>query len=300
MYYIVYGLLYAVSLLPLWLLYGIGDLIRVLLFRVFGYRRNVVRGNLAIAFPEKSAAEREKIRSDFEHQFVDTFIETIKLFSAGKGFIMNRVTGNFHVLNELYNGGLVRAQVHMGHNFNWEMLNLAYPYYFRYTLLAVYMPLQNKVMNRVFLKLRSRTGNVMLPATDMRKAMLPHRSSHFLVGLVADQVPGNMDKAWWLNFFGVPTPFVSGPEKGAAAGNLPVIFAHAYRVRRGHYYLYLEVASEAPHDLPKGTLTRQYRDFLERVMRENPGGWLWSHRRWKKKWDSAYTAQWIDNTPPPL
>ena len=53
----------------------------MLLYYVIGYRKDVVKSNLAIAFPEKSEAEKTLIMKDFYKGFVDTFIETIKLFS---------------------------------------------------------------------------------------------------------------------------------------------------------------------------------------------------------------------------
>src|SRR5215203_5768158 len=87
MYYIVYGLLYLVSLLPLWLLYGVSDIFFVLIYYVIGYRKEVVMENLAIAFPEKTGKERKEIARRFYRNFTDTFIETIKLISAGDNFI---------------------------------------------------------------------------------------------------------------------------------------------------------------------------------------------------------------------
>ena len=81
MYYLVYGFLYLVSLLPFSILYLLSDFVYILMYYVFGYRKTVVMGNLAIAFPEKSLTEREVIASAFYKNFVDTFIETIKLLS---------------------------------------------------------------------------------------------------------------------------------------------------------------------------------------------------------------------------
>lgn len=286
------------SLLPMWFLFGLSDVIRWLLFRVFGYRRRVVRENLKIAFPEKTQKEREKIRSGFEKNFTDTFIEMLKLFSASKEFLMKRVVGNYEVFNELYDRGL-RCQGHMGHNFNWEMMNLTFGYYCKHPLLGVYMPLANKTMDRIFFEMRSRTGTKMLPATDMRNAMLPYRNEQYMLGLVADQVPGQVHRAWWLYFFGQPTPFTPGPEKGAVAGNIPVVFVRSVKIKRGYYRLIAELATDSPADLPHGELTRRYRDFLERVIRENPDMWLWSHRRWKRTWDPAFAENWIDKAPMP-
>ncbi|KYP15684.1 lipid A biosynthesis acyltransferase, partial [Flavihumibacter sp. CACIAM 22H1] len=281
MYYFVYGFLYLVSLAPIRVLYAVGDLLGWLIFELAGYRRAVVNNNLRLAFPAKTDLERTRIRRTFQRNFIDTFIETIKLISAGKSFITSRMQGDFEKLNDLYDRGL-RCQVHMGHNFNWELANLAYGYYCKHPLLGVYMPLKNKAMDKLFRQLRSKTGTILLPATSMKKSMLPYRDTHYLLGLVADQVPANVQQAYWLNFFNHPTAFIPGPEKGARTGNLPVAFVHITKEKRGYYYLHVKIAAEDPVSLPEGELTRMYRDFLEETIRQDPAMWLWSHRRWKK------------------
>ena len=299
MYYLVYGLLYTMSLLPIQILYGIGSFAGWLLFRVFGYRREVITNNLARAFPDKSGEDRALIRKKFERNFTDTFIEVVKSISWPESTIKKRMTGNFDLIHELYEKGL-SCQVHLGHNFNWELLNLAYGYYAGgMPLLTVYMPLHNKVMDRIFRKLRSRSGNILLPATNMRAAMMPYRNSQYALALVADQVPGNTHSAWWLRFFDTPTPFIPGPEKGARAGNIPVAFAQVTKVKRGYYQVEITLVTENPASYPPGALTRMYRDYLEKTMRQHPDMWLWSHRRWKHAWNSSYASQWIDTTPIP-
>lgn len=299
MYYLVYGFLYLFSLLPMWVLYGITDFVCWLVFGVFGYRRTVVLKNLAIAFPEKSDAERKLLARKFERNFTDTFAETIKLLSASKEFLLKRVKVDIAAIEAIYEKGL-RCQVHLGHNFNWEMAQVAFSYSSRYLFLGVYMPLNNKIMDRIFITLRGRSGTVLLPANDMRKSMIPYRNSQYLLGLAADQVPGKIRKAMWLNFFGVPTAFTAGPEKGARTGNIPVVFVHITKEKRGHYFLHSKLATEDPASLPEGELTCMYRDFLEKVIRERPDMWLWSHRRWKKTWNPEESAkQWIDRVPAP-
>ena len=57
------------------------DIIALLLQHVFKYRAKVVQQNLAIAFPQKTAKERQAIANDFYQQFTDSFIETFKLIS---------------------------------------------------------------------------------------------------------------------------------------------------------------------------------------------------------------------------
>lgn len=287
MYYIVYGLLYLLSLLPLRVLYLLSDFAYFLVYYVAGYRKKVVLDNLSIAFPEKTEEERKRIAKKFYRNFTDNFIETIKLLSAGKRFIRKHFTVDTQIFYELYKQGK-KCQIHLGHNFNWEIGNLAMGFSTPYTFLVVYMPINNKTMDRLFQKLRSKTGCVLLPATEMRTAMLPWRDKQYMLALVADQNPGVPSKGYWLNFFGRPTPFVNGPEKGARANDAAVVFVYFVKHKRGYYEMISELAVSEPRSLPEGELTRRYIQYLERVIRDNPEMWLWSHRRWKHQWKPEY------------
>ncbi|HTM91935.1 MAG TPA: lysophospholipid acyltransferase family protein [Flavisolibacter sp.] len=287
MYSIVYGLLYLVSLLPLRVLYLFSDFAYFIIYHVAGYRKKVVLDNLSIAFPEKTEIERKKIAKKFYRNFTDNFIETIKLLSAGKNFLRKHYICDVKLFEELYQQGKI-CQVHLGHNFNWEIANLAMAFYTPYTMLAVYMPITNKIIDRLFRKIRSKTGVVLLPATKMRTAMLPWRDKQYLLALVADQNPGVPSKGYWLNFFGRPTPFVTGPEKGARANDAAVVFVHFTKTKRGYYEAHPELASLEPNSLPETQLTQNYIQYLERVIKANPEMWLWSHRRWKHNWKPEY------------
>ncbi|MDP4148927.1 MAG: lysophospholipid acyltransferase family protein [Bacteroidota bacterium] len=289
MYYVVYGGLYLVSLLPLWLLYPLSDVLALLLYYVIRYRRRVVFSNLSIAFPEKSEAERRRIARKFYRNFVDNFIETIKLLSASRSFIMRHfVVDNPEVLEEFYAQGR-RCQLHLGHNFNWELANAAIPFYTRYTFIVVYMPIENKLLDRLFLRLRRRTGSVLLPATSMQRAMMPYRNEQYLLALVGDQAPPHADNAYWLNFFGRPTPFIRGPERGARAADIPDVFVRFYRTRRGYYRIHFTVLSDHSAGMPEGRITLLYARHMEDAIRQNPDLWLWSHKRWKHEWKEEFS-----------
>ncbi|MBO9200066.1 MULTISPECIES: lysophospholipid acyltransferase family protein [Niastella] len=294
MYYIVYGLLYLVSLLPLRVLYILSDGFYLLVYRLLGYRRKVVLDNLQLVFPEKSLAERRKIASKFYHNFIDSLFETIKMVSASDKYIQKRVTGNWEVLNDLYKTGR-SCQVHLGHTFNWEWANLACAKEVQYTFLGVYMPIKNQAFDRLFRKIRAKSGTVLIPATDMRHAMMPWRHRQYCIGLVADQAPANPERCFWLSFFGTPTAFVTGPETGAHGGNIPVVFANIEKPSRGRYKVVLTLAEDQPEKLKRGELTLRYVHYLEKAIKEQPDMWLWSHRRWKHAWKEEYRKLWIGN-----
>jgi KDO2-lipid IV(A) lauroyltransferase len=298
MYYFFYSLLYLVSLLPMRVLYLIADGIYGLVYYVFEYRKKVVMDNLQRAFPEKTNAERIRIAKKFYRNLIDSFIEVIKLLSASQRFLRKRFTMDTSILRELHATG-VSCQVHLGHTFNWEWGQRVLTDLTDYKIMVVYQPITNKFFEKLFYRLRTRSGNIFLPANNMREAIQPYLQSQYLLALVADQAPSNPAAAWWMDFFGHPTPFVAGPEKGARNCGLPVVFATIEKPRRGYYHATLTLGSGEPHCLSEGELTRNYVHFLESVIRRNPDMWLWSHRRWKHTWKNDYSARWISEAPRP-
>jgi KDO2-lipid IV(A) lauroyltransferase len=297
MYYFIYAFFYLLSLLPMRLLYLLSDLIYLLVYYVLGYRRDIVIKNLQKVFPEKTDQERIKIAKQFYLNLIDSFVETIKQCSAGRGFLQKRVTANWEVLQPLYKTGK-SCQLHLGHTFNWEWGHHVLAMHTSYQVLVVYMPISNKVFEKLMYNLRTRYGNKFIAAGNMSKSMATYKDCQYLLGLVADQSPGGLDNAYWLNFFGYPTAFVSGPERGARTGNLPVVFSSISKPKRGRYRATLEIACEDPSTLKEGDLTLLYAKFMERAISQNPDMWLWSHRRWKHSWDPKYKKNWIDKDPP--
>jgi KDO2-lipid IV(A) lauroyltransferase len=253
----------------------------------------VTRNNLLLAFPELPEKEIIRIEKKFYRNFVDSFIETLKLLSASHAYIKKHfVMDNMEVLDNFYDQGR-KCQLHLGHTFNWEVANVAMPLICRYPFIVAYMPLENKIFERLFLHLRGRTGSILLPATRMQRAIMPYRNTQYLLTLVADQAPGNPGQSYWLNFFGHPAPFVRGPERGAHIADIPAVFVKFYKTRRGYYHVTLTTLSDHPAELPEGELTRRYCKMLEDAIREHPDLWLWSHRRWKVAWKEEYRKMWI-------
>ncbi len=280
------------------LLYLLSDGIYWIGYYLVGYRKEVVMQNLLRAFPEKTLAERKTIAKQFYHNFIDSYVEMIKLLTASREFI----TQHFQVDNpELYEqvlAGGQKCQVLLGHTLNWEYANLALPFYTEYRFIVAFMPLTNGVFNRLLLKLRSRTGTIMLPANQLRRSIIPYRKSVYMLSLVADQAPSNPGGSYWLNFFSHPTPFLRGPERGARVADVPVLFCHFYKTARGSYRAKLELLAEHSGQLPEGELTMRYVARLQQAIKQYPDLYLWSHRRWKYTWLPEYEKLWIDRSDP--
>jgi hypothetical protein len=152
-----------------------------------------------------------------------TSLETIKLLSASPALSQKHfVIDNPEVMEDFHRTRAERSSCHLGHLFGWEVANVAMPLLTRFTFLVAYMPVENKVFERLFLRLRGRNGTVLLPATRMQRAILPYRNhTVYALALVADQAPGGPENSYWLNFFGRPTAFIRGAERGARIGISP-------------------------------------------------------------------------------
>lgn len=298
MYFIIYGFLYLFSLLPFAVLYLISDVIYFFLYYVFGYRRGVVISNLKIAFPGKDEKELNKISKQFYHNLTDTFVEIIKLISMSESSFNKRCRGDFSIIKDLIDKGK-NVQLHAGHQFNWEFGSLfmsrtikTIPTY------AIYMPIQNKAMERLFLKIRQKFGTIFIKATEFKEKRNEIFKDRFVVFLAADQNPGNPAAAYWQNYFTKPAPFITGPEIGGIKNEAAVVFVRSRIIKRGHYVLECTLCTENAATTAVGEITREFRDFLERIIIEEPHNYLWTHRRWKWDYKDEYKENWIDNQTP--
>ena len=77
-YILVYPFLWLISILPFRLLYTFSDGVYILLYHIIRYRRETVKENLNLVFPEKSDAEKTRITKAFYHHMCDMILESIK------------------------------------------------------------------------------------------------------------------------------------------------------------------------------------------------------------------------------
>ena len=243
--------------------------------------------NLSIAFPEKSMEERIQIAKEFYHNFTDTFIETIKLFSTSDKEFGERYSSNNHILDQFLEDGK-DVQCLAGHFFNWEYVNLGEARNGKYPFAGVYMPITNKTFDRIMFNLRKRYGTILIPAGEFKTKFNEYVTGHYALALAADQNPGNPANAHWVMFFNRLTPFIKGPEKGAKKDNLAVVFAHFYKTKRGYYHTELELVTTTPREFEEGQLTQLFAQYVEKAIRLKPANYLWSHRRWKWNYEEKY------------
>lgn len=295
MYYLIYGLLYLFSLLPLRLLYWISDFLFFIVYYIVQYRKKIVLDNLEIAFPEKSITEKKIIAKQFYKNFVDTFVETIKMISISDKAFHRMVEMDLSKVIALANEGK-SIQFHAGHQFNWELANWKIAEKMPIPFVGVYMRISNRHFDKIFYDLRAKKGTVLVEVKEFRNKMHQFLNTQYSIGLAADQNPADAKKGFWLNFFNKPVPFVTGPDKAAIKNKTAVVFVRLIKIKRGKYKFETEIITEQASGFKEGELTCLYRDMLEDTIRKYPSNYLWSHRRWKRPFTEEFQKQWIDRS----
>ncbi len=265
------------------MLYLLSDAIYFIIYHLAGYRKQVVMKNLLQAFPGKPEDERIQIAKKFYRNLSDMMVESVKMISISPESLEKRFSGDLSLLEVLEKEGR-GYQIHLGHYFNWEWANLFIKTKVSLPFLVTYMPLSNNTVNRLFLKIRSRFGSIMIPANDVQHAMKPWQDKSFINVLVADQNPGNPRRTYWYPFLNKMTAFYKGPELSARRRNMPVVYGEIRRMKRGKYHITLKLITADPQNEKEGIITERFVQLLEKGIREQPESWVWSHRRWKHEW----------------
>ena len=286
MYYLVWGIVYSVSLLPFPVIYGISDFLYIIIYKVAKYRRALTRKNLRDSFPEKSEAELLDIERKFYHYFCDYIMETFKLASMSKEEMRRRVNySNLEVLHEHLRRGN-NMICYFGHYCNWEWLtSIGLHCINGFQVGQVYHILENKVMNAVILKIRSAMGTESISMQILLRKVVEKRRNNqpILLGFNSDQVPLYQATRHWTDFLNhKDTLVITGTEQVARKFDFVCLYADYTRIRRGYYNLEVKTLCLHPKDTPEWSITDMYFKELEKTIRNAPQYWLWTHNRWKR------------------
>ncbi len=271
------------SRIPLTLWYPFARLLAFLAWKVFPYRRHVVKANLEASFPEWDHATRERVMRDYYRGFADMLVEVMRSLRLTRADLARRVV--------IRNPGLVRDEMARGkpvlvvaaHQCNWEWMLLALSTQLEVPLDAAYKPLVDNWAEREMLKLRSRFGARMIPAQQLLGDILRQRGAPRVVAMVADQEPVTSERKHWVRFLNRDTAFFLGAEEIARATRYAAFFVRLRRVARGHYEVEFVPLAAAGEQLPPGDFTNRYARLVEEQIRAAPADWPWSHKRWKLK-----------------
>lgn len=269
--------------LPFKFFHLLADLLYLLIFKLIGYRKKVVKNNLRNSFPEKSGAEIEQICRGFYRNLCDIIVETIKCLTIQPEEVKKRVTfRNKELVDRLTNeyGGIVAAT---SHNANWEFMIVAIAAE-GIPIEGIYRPLTNRFADKFIYEVRAHLGGYPIPIDKLVREIAKRRKDIKFLMNIADQSPGHSAKKFWTTFLNQETAFLKGTAYFARLLNYPVVFVECERIKRGYYQVnFKELALPPFQKNEEDMVTRKYVDYLEDLIRRQPEDWLWSHKRWKRK-----------------
>ena len=285
LYYLIYGLCYIVSLLPLRVLYLLSDFFFLIVFHLVKYRRRLVAKHLADSFPEKTEAERECVERDFYHWFCDYLVESIKLISMSERQMKRRlVFKGTDVVDQVVAEGQSCA-VYLGHYGNWEWVT-SLPLWVtpKAQCGQIYHAIENPQFDRLFLRLRQRFGAVCIPMAETLRRIIKYRQEGrpVVIGYIGDQVPFWNNIHHWCQFLNHDTPVLTGTERLTRQTGHAAFYLDVRRISRGYYEAEFQLISREPKKMAEYELTDEYFRRLEASIRRDPACYLWTHNRWKR------------------
>lgn len=276
-----YFIVYPLSLLPLWILYRMSDLIFLLFMSVLPYRKKVVKANIERSFPDLSSKDQAVLVRGFYRHFSDLLIESIKNLSISKDELLRRMTViNPEVLQNLQKNGKSTIFV-SGHFNNWEWFITAQALLVPNASYGIGMPLSNGFWDKKLTERRQRFGLTVVHAQNYKTMF--NQSKPVSVLVLSDQAPADARKSYWMEFLHQQTPILFGVEQMANEFDLNVVYFQLKKVKRGYYEIEFKTLTTEARNLSYGQLTEQHVQLLEQSILEEPCHWLWSHKRWKRE-----------------
>lgn len=284
-FWLVYPILWLISILPFRLFYLVSDLVFVLVYYIIGYRKKTVRNNLELVFPEKSIDEIKDIEKKFYSHMCDMFLEMIKSISITEKEIEKRFTfTNLEYLRELES--LDKSLIVMlGHYASYEWINSLQLYGLKYKTYGIYKQIKNKHFDNLVKKIRGRFGGTLITTRKTTEVIKNNKENGILAnyGMIADQSPKLGSAKYWIDFMGIKVPVFEGSERLARNTDMVVLYLHVEKVGRGYYQATLKPITEDAPNAPEHLITRKFIEYLEEQIREKPEYYLWTHKRWKHR-----------------
>ena len=166
----------------------------------------------------------------------------------------------------------------------WEYLPLWSRKQMSNTFMSVYHPMSSMVFDRFFQRLRRYSENIaIVPMKSTISYYLRNRNKGkgIILGLLSDQSPNLRADTHWFRFMNQDTAFIDGAENIAMKFSIPILFANTKRIAPGRYEVVLEEIYDGNKEVAQYEITQRYASKLEKMIRENPEIWMWSHNRWK-------------------
>ena len=276
----------AIGRLPRPLARAVGMAIAQIVFLLHARLRAVGMRNLAIAFPQKSRAERRQILGK-EFTSLGRQLAEVCLFprytreNVGETVVYE----GFENYQSAYarGKGILFLTAHLG---AWELSAFAHSLY-GHPLQIVVRPLDNPYLDGLLERYRTMHGNTTVDKDDFVRGLLSAMKAGQTVGILMDT---NMTppQGVFVPFFGISACTASGLARIALRTDAAVVPGFTvWDSEQGKYVLHfdppLELIRSGNDDADVISNTALFTKVIEQYVRRYPDQWLWVHRRWKTR-----------------
>jgi Kdo2-lipid IVA lauroyltransferase/acyltransferase len=287
-YWLLLAGVHAFSLLPDFVLYGLGVGCSLLFYRLD--RRHVKIGlkNLEVAFPELSEAERRRILRASYKNLGRTGAEYVRMGGFFYRRLKNRVeysrTDIWKALQPKYPGlGALILTAHFG---NFELLPAGHALH-GYQISLVHHTQRFLPGDALITFIRERMGVKIIRKHKAAREMLRTLKRGDLIGIPFDQ-NAKRSEAIWVPFFGEMAATPGGFDRLAMMAGCPVVPVFIVRQPdgRSHFIdVQEEIEQQRTDDRDADALvnTAKYQMAIEAMVRRYPEQWLWTHRRYRTR-----------------
>jgi KDO2-lipid IV(A) lauroyltransferase len=273
-------------ILPRPLARAAGALVGRFAYAVLRRLRRVGLRNLDLAFPELAAGEREALLRTEYRNLGWLLAEFCKMSSytreQASEFIRYEGMEHYLAARERGKGVLVLT----GHLGAWELSSF-YHSLAGYPMGLVIRRLDNPLVDELVNRIRCQHGNRVLHKDDFARGLIAAMRTGDTVGILMDT---NMTppQGVFVPFFGVPACTASGLARvalktGAAVVPGFLLWEEAEQRYVLRFYPELELTDTGETEADAAENTARFTAFIEHVIRQYPGQWLWMHRRWKTR-----------------
>ena len=280
--FIVYQLYRAIGfvlgLLPLGWVVRLGRLVGFCGYFIAGKYRGIALRNLAIAFPEQSAAELRALARRHFATLIGNLFAAEKIGRLSRDGVKSIVTiEGREVIDSLIaeKRGIVPLVSHIG---NWELLSQIWPVVFPCPGGSVYQELGTRYIDAHVRRTRGRLGLSLFERKEGFTQAMDMLRKGGAVGVLFDQHAG--DAGVWCPLFGRLASTTSLPAMLALRTKAALVPLAMHTDGVGKWKLVIE-HPVVPCATEPGAVTAQLNIALERQIRSQPADWFWVHNRWK-------------------
>ena len=276
------GVLWLVVQLPYKVQLCIGRVLGGLMYRVAGDRRRIAARNLELCFPEKTAAERERLLKD---NFASTGIAFFEMamswwWSKPRLAKLAHVEGLEHLEHAQREG---KGVILMAFHFTTLEIGAALLGQ-QHTIDGMYREHNNPLFDFIQRRGRERhNADSLAVERDDVRGMLKLLRSGRAIWYAPDQDYG-AKQSIFVPLFGIPAATVTATSKFAKLGKAQVVPFTQQRLADGSGYKLVIHAplSDFPGESDEADCLR-INQWVERAIRECPEQYLWAHRRFKTR-----------------